>query len=212
MGMLPRTPQNVIRILVRRSCRAAALRATSVPLSVQRKVFLSAGLPLAGARRPIIVLGCRVRLGREGGLMEGALLRRVRAAASVYFERTAQAGQVLLLASGGRRWSGHVEADVIARELARQGVPPRVIVRERLSMCTRENARFVAEVLERRGFAEATVVTCEWHVARALLLFRRAGVAAEGVAVADPETRWGRRLLRWGKERALAWVNARGGS
>ncbi len=76
-------------------------------------------------------------------------------------------------------------------------------------MSTRENARFVADSLARRGIRKATIVTSEWHLGRALMLFRKAGIDVDGVRVEDPEARWRRRLWRWGKERELAWVQSR---
>jgi uncharacterized SAM-binding protein YcdF (DUF218 family) len=157
-----------------------------------------------------------VGLDGEGRLRESALLRRVKVAASSY-QLAAHGGQrVLVIASGGRHWDGQVEADAMAEELVRQGVPRGAIVRERLSMSTRENARFVAESLERRsaGWSDgltgrARLVTSEWHMPRALMLFREAGVEVEGIPVHDPPPPWRRRLWRWGRERALTWVHSR---
>ena len=153
--------------------------------------------------RALVVLGCRVRLDGEGRLREGTLRRRVVAAAEE------ARGTTLVIASGGRRWEGKVEADVMARELHRHGVPEGAIVRERLSMTTQENARFVAELLARRGRNGATVVTSDWHLARALMLFRKAGVDVDGVPAIEPAATWRPRLWRWGRERALTWVQSR---
>jgi uncharacterized SAM-binding protein YcdF (DUF218 family) len=151
----------------------------------------------------LVVLGCRVTLDREGRL-EGALGRRVRATAEAY-ARLGD-GQALVVASGGRRWSDGVEADAIARELVRLGVAERAIVRERCSLSTRENARFAAAALARRGIARATVVTCAWHLPRAVALFARQGVDVEGLAVAPRDAPWTRRVWRWGRERVLRWA------
>jgi uncharacterized SAM-binding protein YcdF (DUF218 family) len=148
-----------------------------------------------------------VRLDGEGRLRESALLRRVRVAASSY--HLVQGGRTLIVASGGRHWHGQVEADAMAEELVRHGVPRGAIVRERLSMSTRENARFVAESLARQGVARAKLVTSDWHMPRALMLFGEAGVDVEGIPVEDPLPPWRRRLWRWGKERALTWVQRR---
>jgi uncharacterized SAM-binding protein YcdF (DUF218 family) len=120
-----------------------------------------------------VVLGCKVSLDGEGRLA-GALAWRVAAAAGAYARRGD--ADVVVVASGGRRWAGIVEADAMARELARLGVPEGAIVRERCSLSTRDNARFAAAALERRGIARATVVTCAWHLARAVTLFTREGV------------------------------------
>jgi cyclophilin family peptidyl-prolyl cis-trans isomerase/uncharacterized SAM-binding protein YcdF (DUF218 family) len=159
----------------------------------------------ARASKALVVLGCRVSLDGEGRL-QGALLRRVEAAAMEYARRGE--GVAVVVASGGRRWSGVVEADAMARELARLGVPPEVIVRERCSLSTRDNARFATAALERRGITRATVVTCAWHLPRAVALFARHGVEADGVAAPVGEAPWSRRVWRWGRETVLTLLAA----
>ncbi|MGA7121538.1 MAG: YdcF family protein [Polyangiaceae bacterium] len=155
----------------------------------------------------IVVLGCPVRLDGGGQLRPGALARRLDAAAVVYARREVEASVVV--ASGGRSWGGLVEADVMARELERRGVPIGAIVRERCSLTTRDNARFAAEALARRGIHSAFVVSCEWHLPRALALFRRAGVRAEGVAARESGAHWMKRTWRRELERVLTWVQTR---
>jgi uncharacterized SAM-binding protein YcdF (DUF218 family) len=150
----------------------------------------------------IVVLGCRVVLDAGENLAAGALLRRVAMAAETYLERGDTA--TVVIASGGRRWGNVVEADAMARELARRGVPERAIVRERCSLSTRDNARFASEALGRRGIGSAAVVTCAWHMARATTLFSRAGVEVEAVAArAGRVAPWPSRIWRWGIERLL---------
>jgi cyclophilin family peptidyl-prolyl cis-trans isomerase/uncharacterized SAM-binding protein YcdF (DUF218 family) len=156
-----------------------------------------------------------VSLDGQGRLV-GALARRVEAAAEEYARRGD--ADAVVVASGGRRWAGSadhaprppegwpevVEADAMARELLWLGVPEKAIVRERCSLSTRENARFAAAALERRGIARATVVTCAWHLPRAVALFARAGVEADGLAVPAGRAPWRRRFWRWGREIVLA--------
>jgi len=91
-------------------------------------------------------------------------------------------------------------------ELVRAGVPAEAIVRERCSLSTRENARFTAALLRRRGMRRVTVVTCDWHLPRALAAFRRAGLEVEGFAAPSVAVPWRRRVVRWGRERVLAWA------
>jgi uncharacterized SAM-binding protein YcdF (DUF218 family) len=80
-------------------------------------------------------------------------------------------------------------------------------VRERCSFSTRENARFTAGVLLRRGVAAAAVVTCGWHMPRAVALFARAGVVAEPVESSQTaDLSWPARWWRCGLERVLSWV------
>lgn len=151
------------------------------------------------------MLGCRVSLDGEGRLV-GALGRRVEVAADAYGHLGDALG--IVIASGGRRWGGVVESDAMARGLVRLGVPERVITRERCSLSTRDNARFVAEDLARRGIARATVVTCEWHLPRAVALFERQGLDVEGLASRTGRTPWSRKVWRWGREHVLGWAQA----
>jgi uncharacterized SAM-binding protein YcdF (DUF218 family) len=153
--------------------------------------------------RAIVVLGCGVAFDAEGRLT-GALGRRVATAAAIHARRGD--GETVVVASGGRRWSGRVEADAMARELLLRGVPERAVVRERCSLSTADNARFATAALARRGIAEAAVVTCAWHLPRAVALFERRGLRVEGVPAPGGEARWIRRVWRWGRERVLGWA------
>jgi len=144
-------------------------------------------------------------LGPDPKLAPGTLARRIEAAAALY--RRVADQNTLVIASGGRRWGGVVEADVIARELARQGVPVNAIVRERCSLSTRDNARFAAAILARNGIGGAAIVTSTWHLPRAVLHFRNEGLDVQPVAAADGDrVDWSRRLWRWSRERLLIWV------
>lgn len=80
-----------------------------------------------------------------------------------------------------------MEADEMAVELERLGVPAGAIVRERCSMSTAENARFGAAIARRHGVESVVVVTCHWHVARAILLFRREGLSCQGLGAESPD-------------------------
>ena len=157
---------------------------------------------LAGsAPQAIVVLGCRVRLDASERLSPGALARRVEMGALTYLQRGD--ARTVIVVSGGRRWGDDVEADAMARELARRGVPGPAIVRERCSLSTRENARFTAEILARRGANRAALVTCPWHMARAVALFSKVGLAVEPVAATGVLVPWPSRVWRWGVERVL---------
>ncbi|MDP9001430.1 MAG: YdcF family protein, partial [Myxococcota bacterium] len=152
----------------------------------------------------IVVLGCRVRVDPFGRLRQEALARRIDAAALAYAQRGQ--GRAIVIASGGRNWNGLVEADVMARELVSRGVPEHALVRERCSLTTGDNARFTAAAMARRAITHAAVVTCEWHLPRAVALFRRAGISAEGVAAQRYDAHWTRRVWWRCRERALVWL------
>jgi uncharacterized SAM-binding protein YcdF (DUF218 family) len=153
----------------------------------------------------IVVLGCPVRLDAGGRLRSSALSRRIGAAARTY-EKSGDGGTVVVV-SGGRHWGTALEADVMKRELVLRGIPPRAIVRERCSFRTLDNARFSAAILVRRGLTRALLVTCAWHVPRAVLLFAKAGIEADPVPVRDDGwTPWPRKAWRSAREGFLSWI------
>jgi uncharacterized SAM-binding protein YcdF (DUF218 family) len=153
------------------------------------------------AVRAIVVLGCRVRLDADARLAPGALARRVEMGARTYLRH--DDGEPVIVVSGGRRWGNDVEADMMARELVRLGVPEAAIVRERCSLSTRENARFTADLLTRRGIDGVALVTCPWHMERAASCFARIGLAVEPVPARGVNVPWPSRAVRWGLERVL---------
>lgn len=123
----------------------------------------------------VVVLGCKVG---PSGHLSGAAARRVAKAVEVV-EGLSDAARVVC--SGGRAWGGAVEADVLAEAIVRHGVPERQVVRERCSMTTIDNARYVAALIERRGahgeaLGNVVLVTCDWHMPRARAHFVEAGL------------------------------------
>jgi uncharacterized SAM-binding protein YcdF (DUF218 family) len=158
----------------------------------------------------IVVLGCRVRATRgftpgAAGHLAGAAGRRVAAAARAFREEDARGHNPVVIASGGKKWEGVVEADAMAEALTELGVPASRVLRERCSFSTRENARYVAALVARRGEDEAVVVTCAWHLPRAAALFAKEGMRVRGVGAEDPTAGRFVRALRWGRERLAAW-------
>jgi uncharacterized SAM-binding protein YcdF (DUF218 family) len=145
----------------------------------------------------LVLLGCRV--AREG--LPGPAARRVARAAAAYHE--GQSARIVV--SGGRAWAGLVEADVLAAALEAQGVPRSALMLERASLSTLENARWSAPLLAEFGARTVGIVSCDWHLARALWCFRRAGVTAEAVPAPSPPVPALRRSLRGVKERG-AWL------
>jgi uncharacterized SAM-binding protein YcdF (DUF218 family) len=142
----------------------------------------------------IVVLGCR---SGERGRLFGSALRRVERAARAYTEGVAP----LVIASGGKTWSGISEADAFSARLIALGVPDAWIVREQSSQTTRGNARYVAEIARERGLGRLGIVTCDWHMRRALSAFARHAVVEPVPAVGVAPTR-SRALLRYLLERA----------
>ena len=162
----------------------------------------------------VVVLGCRVEATGE---MSAALARR--AAWGLAAIRSGLASSIV--PSGGRRWGEHVEAEVLARAFVSAGVPESRIFPELSSLTTFENAMFSAALLRRLSARRVTVVTCAWHMPRALSSFRAAGIRAVALPAPTPPasvvTRLKRvihervsgRLDRYNLER-IAVVRARG--
>src|SRR5262245_26376143 len=98
------------------------------------------GEPRLAGSTAIVVLGCRIPPSFAGG---GAARRRAEAAAKA----ASRLGADLVVASGGRRWSGVAEADFIANALESYGVARSHIARELCSLSTAENAWYSREIL-----------------------------------------------------------------
>lgn len=145
----------------------------------------------------LVLLGCRVTAAR----LPGPAARRVARAAAAYHDGLS----AHVVVSGGRVWDGVVEADALAAALTRAGVPRSALTLERASTTTLENARLAAPLLAELGAQNVGLVSCDWHLARALWCFRRAGVVAEAVPAPSPSVPALRRGLRSAKERG-AWL------
>ena len=145
----------------------------------------------------VCVLGCRSQ--------SAALARRAEAAVRTYQAR----GATLAIVCGGRSWAGLVEADELFRRLVAGGVPEANVVRERCSLNTRDNARFAAALLRRRGIERVVLVTCSWHLPRAERAFRAAGLEVEGEGVEPPSATFLQRLYRRERERLSSWNDTR---
>ena len=149
----------------------------------------------------VAILGCRA---------DSATLERRARAGSAAFKGRSGDGAKLALACGGRRWGGVAEADAIARILVETGVPPDAVARELCSLDTRDNARFAAALLARRGLSRVALVTCTWHLPRATQLFEAAGLeVVEGIGV-DPPSPTPRQRAYWAARELVARVAARG--
>lgn len=117
----------------------------------------------------LVVLGCRVSAARG----DGAWRRRVARAAQAWRSGLAP----LVIASGGRIWEGRSEADAFAEALVEAGVARDAILRERRSRTTWQNARWSRALLP-TGREPVGLVTCAFHMRRALACFQAAGIAA----------------------------------
>lgn len=118
------------------------------------------------------------------------LARRVMAAARAY-----RGGACASLVLCGGCLPGHrrSEAEVMARMLAALGVPKRNLILEDQSRDTMENCRNAAALLG--GTGRVLVVTSDYHLRRAVMTARRAGLRADGLAAKTTGGRVGKRLM-----------------
>ncbi|MDB5409404.1 MAG: hypothetical protein JWL84_4316 [Rhodospirillales bacterium] len=121
----------------------------------------------------IVVLGCAVR----GDIASPALVRRMDCAIALFHRGVAPR---LLLSGGGGRQRAEAAA---MRDLALAGgVPAEAILTESASHNTNENAAFTARLMRDHGFSSLVLVSEAYHLPRARLLFRAAGLAIASMA------------------------------
>jgi uncharacterized SAM-binding protein YcdF (DUF218 family) len=83
-----------------------------------------------------------------------------------------------IIVSGGRPLEcGDPEAPVVKRVLMDLGVPDSKIIVEDKSRDTFENAKFVKEICGRSGYRNPILVTSACHMERAMMTFKKAGLA-----------------------------------
>jgi uncharacterized SAM-binding protein YcdF (DUF218 family) len=150
--------------------------------------------------RALCVLGCRT-----GSV---ALARRAQLAREVFSKSPRNFACVV--ACGGLSWGGVVEADAIARMLQEgdvsEGVPDELILRERRSRDTHENAIYAARILRERNIRRVVLVSCSWHVPRAKRLFERAGLDVERIEGAPPPNAGILQQSYWAARERVAYV------
>lgn len=141
--------------------------------------------------RPVaLVLGAGVR---DDGLPTRVLARRLELAADLYF-----AGKVeVLLVSGDNSVEHYNETDTMRDHLVAAGVPAEHIAADYAGFSTWESCVRAHEVF---GVTEATVVTQDFHLPRAVSLCRAAGIDAVGVADAAAQERVWATRYGWARE------------
>ncbi len=96
----------------------------------------------------------------------------------------------------------------MGRLLLRLGVPEEAIVREPFALSTSENAYFSVRLGRLRGWRRFAVVTCPWHLPRAVQDFRLCGADVIPMAAASGSCGIGRRVYRSIKERTSMRLDA----
>jgi len=117
----------------------------------------------------IIILGSRVYLDRRPG---PALTRRTRHAVALFQQGLAQR----VICSGGLGAYPPTEAEAACDLAESLNVPAAAILIEDQAHSTEENALYTAALMRAHGWQTAILVSDGYHLYRAALLFRRAGM------------------------------------
>ena len=154
----------------------------------------------------IVILGSRVLPGGQPG---PALTRRTRHAVALYQRGLAP----LIICSGGLGGQAPTEAQAACGLAAALGVPDHALLREDQARSTEENALYTAALGRAHGFDTVIVVSDGYHLYRADLLFRAAGLRpyvspAQGTAGPMPLLERYGRLTR--EIAALGWYWGKG--
>lgn len=117
----------------------------------------------------IIVLGCNVY--QDNG-PSPCIRARAGHAADLYHQGLAPR----IIATGGPTAQGPVEAVVLARVLMERGVPSGDIIREEDALNTIQNIHNSRDIMRERSWSTAILVTEPFHINRAALIARDAGL------------------------------------
>jgi uncharacterized SAM-binding protein YcdF (DUF218 family) len=82
----------------------------------------------------------------------------------------------IIFTGGGTKY-GFVEADVMARTAAAQGIPPSAIFVETRAQDTIQNACYSAKIMQAHGWRAAEIVSSSFHLPRASLIFSHTALA-----------------------------------
>ena len=143
----------------------------------------------------------------EGG-PTGALKRRLDEA-RVQF---AQHPECLIVVSGGKLWHGQSEAQAMAAYLVAHGIPKGQVLTECMSQTTWENAKQVARLLRSKGIQDIRLVTCDFHMPRAVRFFRQNELRVTPAPAPSSQSRLKRIYLtcrEWGAARLSIWESLR---
>lgn len=132
----------------------------------------AADLPAAQA---IVVLGGHTAGGRLNWFQpydRETALTRTESAALLYKAERAP----LILLSGAALEGSQSEAEYMAGNLRKSGVPPEALILEKKSFNTYENALYSARILKERDISRVLLVTSALHMPRAMAVFSKQGL------------------------------------
>ena len=129
----------------------------------------------------IIVLGAKVH---PDGSMSKSLMHRCEAAMAAWKDGAAPK----LILCGGRVGEAPCsEASVMEAFLMEQGMPADALLLEDKSQNTVENLKNAKEIMAANGFADAAIVTSDYHVQRAIWIARKFAIRACGIPAKSPQ-------------------------
>lgn len=129
----------------------------------------------------IIVLGAKVH---PDGSMSKSLQYRCEAAMSAWKDGAAPK---LILCGGKVGEAPCAEASAMQAFLMEKGMPAEALILEDQSQNTVENLKFAKEIMAENGFADAAIVTSDYHVQRAIWIARKFAIRACGVPAKSPQ-------------------------
>lgn len=146
----------------------------------------------------VIVLGAGLR---RDGRVTPLLARRLDRGREVYAAITSRSrgeSAPMLIVSGGKGGDERVsEASAMARYLAERGFPAGRVMIEDQSRSTEENLRFSKALMDSvMPDARCLVVTSDYHVLRAAIIARRAGVRGQVTGAPTAAYYWPSAMLR----------------
>jgi len=81
-----------------------------------------------------------------------------------------------LIFTGGPAHNSYVEADVMAKAAAAQGIPPSAIFVETKAKDTIQNGCYSARLMRDHGWHSAEIVSSDYHLPRSSLIFNQTGL------------------------------------
>jgi uncharacterized SAM-binding protein YcdF (DUF218 family) len=82
-----------------------------------------------------------------------------------------------IIVSGGKEKNGSIEASVMKNYLLAHHIPEVAILTEAHSKNTEENAIYSQQIMRQHDFKSAMIISQYFHMARAILAFKRCGIS-----------------------------------
>lgn len=143
----------------------------------------------------LIVLGAQVKPDGSPSEILGIRLR-------VALETYQESPQMIITCGAQGADEPMAEGEMMRDWLIARGVEAAHVVAETSSFNTRQNLQNAADIMRDKGLSQATIVTSDYHVARALEICRQEGISATGIPC---WTHWLYRPKNYCRE-SLSWI------